>query len=93
MKADNERGTGPARVGRMLATLGIAAALAVGASAPAVAQEEDDEPGGRGGLYGELDSVADAATCDGPLGFVLNSVVNCDPEDEPPFQSYENGEF
>lgn len=86
-----ERGTGLAGVGRALLMVAIAVALTVGGGGVANAQEE--APDEQGGLIGSVDGVLDGATCDGPLGFVLNDVVNCDPEDEPPFQSYENGGF
>lgn len=92
METGNEKRTRFAGVGRVLLMVGIAVTLTVGGGTAAHAQEEGtpDEPGGS---IGQVDDVLDGATCDGPLGFVLNDVVNCHPEDEPPFQSYDNGEF
>ncbi len=40
-----------------------------------------------------LDTLADALVCGGPLGGLLRQLVDCDPEDEPPFTSVPDGGF
>lgn len=66
--------------------LAASAALVLGAAG--VASADPAEPGTPGGeAYNEVDDLLDGLICDGPLGPLLGQLVNCDPEDEPPFTS------
>ena len=61
------------------------AALALGTGSAFADPVDPNEPGGA--AYNGVDDIVDGLTCDGPLGGLLNQLVNCDPEDEPPFTS------